>query len=207
MAGERIYDLGELFAAIAEGNEAAFAIFFDEYKQRVFSVAYKMTHSKEIAQDLSQNFFLKFWQNRQALVNVTYPGGYIHRSVYNMALNYLAQEANEERFRKLTMLGKKEYSEITQESVDARQLISLINQAVSDLPLFQREVFRHRYHEQMEYADIAVQHKITVSTAKTYFKLALRHIREYITRAHWKGNGSWIAFLFFIKTIFSSHML
>lgn len=100
-------ELSELFYAISEGSEAAFAIFFDEYKQRIFSVAYKMTHSKEIAQDLSQNFFLKFWQNRQALTNVTYPGGYIHRSVYNMALNCLAQEANEERFRKLTELNIK----------------------------------------------------------------------------------------------------
>lgn len=105
-------NLAELFAAIAEGNEAAFAIFFDEYKQRVFSVAYKMTHSKEMAQDLSQNFFLKFWQNRQALANVTYPGGYIHRSVYNMALSYLEKGGSEELWRKLTQLGEKECSKV-----------------------------------------------------------------------------------------------
>ena len=49
------YDEKELLAEIASGNEDAFRQLFDNYKERFYAVAFKMTRSDEAAKDIVQD--------------------------------------------------------------------------------------------------------------------------------------------------------
>ncbi|MCH5596874.1 RNA polymerase sigma factor [Niabella ginsengisoli] len=45
---------------IADGNEWAFRQLYDHYHQRIYSIGYYFTQSDAIAQDITQDVFLKF---------------------------------------------------------------------------------------------------------------------------------------------------
>jgi RNA polymerase sigma factor (sigma-70 family) len=57
----------ELLQLILKGDEFAFAKLFEFYKDSVYGIAFKVTRSTIIAQEIVQNVFLKIWQRRESL--------------------------------------------------------------------------------------------------------------------------------------------
>jgi RNA polymerase sigma-70 factor (ECF subfamily) len=53
----------ETIKKIISGDEEAFSVLVDMYKNRVFSLAYRMISSQEESEDLSQEVFLKVYNN------------------------------------------------------------------------------------------------------------------------------------------------
>jgi RNA polymerase sigma-70 factor (ECF subfamily) len=184
LANKNPLEIKEVFLAVAKGRPEAFESFFELYKAKVYEVAYRMTKSADIAKDLSQNFFMDFWQNREKLSAVNEPGAYIHTSIYHLALRYLRLKGYEERYLDLVKLGTKNYSNDTEERIDLRQLQELLNLAIGQLPSIKATVFKMRYHEKMEYELIAADLGITLSTARSYFSDAIRSIREFVKQNH-----------------------
>lgn len=179
---ENIYRDRQLFAAIAQNDIDAFTRFFHLHKQRIIEVAYKMTRTKEISEELSQEFFLKLWDKREGLDKVDNPAAYIYMSVYYMAVNHLRRRGNEARILELKRMTEKDYNDDTRQRIDERQLRKQIAEASVQLPEVQRKVFELRYQEQISYEDISTMLGITKGTAQSYFHLAIKTIRETLDK-------------------------
>ncbi|BAV07741.1 RNA polymerase sigma-70 factor, ECF subfamily [Filimonas lacunae] len=172
----------QLLLNISENDIESFNRFFQLQKERVYDVALKMTRSHEIAQELSQDFFLKLWDRREDLTSVQNPAAYVYMSVYYMAINYLKRRGNEARILELRRMASPHYSNDTQERIDERQLRGYIDKAALLLPRLQQQVFQLRYIHQESYEAIGELLGITRGTAQSYFHLALKFIREYIDK-------------------------
>ena len=59
-----------LLLRIAEGDEAAFTQVFNIFKNKIFTVAYKLTESQTLAEEIVQDVFLKIWLKRDKLAEV-----------------------------------------------------------------------------------------------------------------------------------------
>ena len=53
----------ELLTLIQQGNSRAFAALVERYTMRFYRLAYRYLHSKEAAEDVVQDAFLKLWEN------------------------------------------------------------------------------------------------------------------------------------------------
>jgi RNA polymerase sigma-70 factor, ECF subfamily len=53
----------ELLALIKEGNGQAFAVLVERHTKRFYRLAYRYLQSKEAAEDVVQDAFLKLWEN------------------------------------------------------------------------------------------------------------------------------------------------
>jgi len=91
-----------LVLRIAQGDNEAFAILVRKHLSRFYYIAYKFTKSKEDAEDIVQNCFLKLWQSPQkfdAQKNVKFIT-WFSKVVSNEALDFLkkhkAQNLNED---------------------------------------------------------------------------------------------------------------
>src|SRR5687768_916643 len=56
-----------LLKDLREGSEEAFLKIYETYWYKVFLIAYKRLGKKDIAEELTQDLFLKLWEKRQTL--------------------------------------------------------------------------------------------------------------------------------------------
>ena len=62
-----------LLHKIASGDEGAFRIIFDLYKEELYSVSLQLTKSIIIAEETTQDVFVGLWVSRAQLVKVDDP--------------------------------------------------------------------------------------------------------------------------------------
>src|SRR6478735_11143470 len=60
----------ELLALIAKGDEIAFSKLFFQFKDRIYSIAFKLTKSTIAAEEIVQEVFLKIWLKRASLTEI-----------------------------------------------------------------------------------------------------------------------------------------
>ena len=88
--------LTELFKAIRAGNTEAFTMFYEAYKKPVFTVLWRMVASKETAEDLTQDLFIKLFTNPPD-PSVKNLRAYVFKMARNLALNALRSMQYAER--------------------------------------------------------------------------------------------------------------
>ena len=57
----------DILRALSEGSEEAFLKIYELYWYKVFLIAYKRLRKKDIAEELTQDLFLKLWEKRRTL--------------------------------------------------------------------------------------------------------------------------------------------
>jgi RNA polymerase sigma factor (sigma-70 family) len=74
---------------IIEGNSNAFAILVDQYKDLVFTLAYKTLKNKEQAEEVSQDTFVKVFMSLNKFKGESKFSTWVYKITYNTCLDYL----------------------------------------------------------------------------------------------------------------------
>jgi RNA polymerase sigma-70 factor (ECF subfamily) len=132
-------DTPELLRRSAEGDEEAFVALYRRFHGGIYRFAWRMTGSREAAEDVTQETFL---------VVVRGPGRYQEARgafgayLYGIARNLLGKRAGRERL--FVALGDDQdalrSSDDPTEDLDRRQAVEAVRQAVLALPEHYREV-------------------------------------------------------------------
>src|SRR5688572_12075580 len=85
----------ELLHKIAEGDQSAFATLFDSFHHTLGSFIYSITKSKELAEEIVLDVFLKIWMTREALTEVKNFKAYLFTVSRNAAISSLRKIASE----------------------------------------------------------------------------------------------------------------
>jgi RNA polymerase sigma-70 factor, ECF subfamily len=80
-----------LVESIQKGDYQAFEILFQTYYPALCALGRSMVHSKETAEDLVSDIFLKIWEDPENLNATQSLKGYLLRSVRNTCINYLTR--------------------------------------------------------------------------------------------------------------------
>jgi RNA polymerase sigma-70 factor (ECF subfamily) len=172
----------ELLLRIAEGDESAFRVFFDAYKNRFYAVVLKMTGSDATAEELVQEVFLKIWQSRHLLAEVDNSDAYFFTAVYRLVFRHYKKVAQERKLLQ-TLADADEADNITDETILAAESKRLIEEAVSRLPQQQQLVFRLTRNDGLSREQVAEQLQISPNTVRNHLADATRFIRDYLNRA------------------------
>lgn len=174
----------ELFLQIADGNETAFATIFHKYNVQLYPAVMKILRNQEEAEEIIQNTFLKLWLKRHELPAIESPGGWLTRIASNLALNALRDKAT---YRKYTVIAGSSIAEDDDEleqSLNARELSSLINEAVAMMPAAKQQVFKMSRQNGLTRQEIAQQLGISEHTVKNQLSSSLKFIQEYLLKKH-----------------------
>lgn len=85
----------ELFASIRAGDAEAFTLFYEAYKKPVYTILWRIVASKEMAEDLTQDLFIKLFTNPPA-PSVKNLRAYVFKMARNLALNALRNKQYDE---------------------------------------------------------------------------------------------------------------
>ena len=146
------------------------------YQDMVFSTALRLTGSPAQAEDISQEVFLKAYENFERLGEDASRGGWLKTVATNLALNHLT------RHRKRWRLFSEVFSDDSREEdiedatatfetalheLDQQQRHALIEAALGGLPDHQRVPLVLFHFEEMSYQDIAARLGHSLSKIKT----------------------------------------
>jgi RNA polymerase sigma-70 factor (ECF subfamily) len=169
---------------LVAGDEDALAEAYDLYAPLVFGLARRVTGSRTVAEDITQDVFVRLWSN---------PGGfdpergslrtYLGVLTHGRAVDVVRSD-NRRQERERTEAGDVIRLEPARwarpESVEDEDLAIRVRRAVSRLPPPQREALRLAYFGGHSYRSVATVLGIPEGTAKSRLRQALAKLNDLL---------------------------
>lgn len=147
-------------------------LIIEQYQDRLFSFAFFRVGSFDVAQDIVQDVFLKFYQKNSRLDRVANIKSYLYRSILNRCNDYRRthkQTISIEAIQNQTIApDEKPYYE---------DLIS-IEELLVDLTDIQADVVRLHFVDNLSFVDIASLLSLSVNTVKSRFRYAIEKLKQ-----------------------------
>lgn len=175
------YDEKEVLEQLGQGNEYAFTQLFDHYSGKILNTALRFLKSRELAEEVVQEVFLKVWMKRADVARTGNFEGYLFTMARNQVFDGIKLIAKE-------TTTKNEFARTVQQ-IDGtdhplieKQYQQLLLEAVDLLPPQQKQVFNLAKIEGLSHQAIAEQLHISRLTVKTHMAKALQNIRLSLQR-------------------------
>ncbi len=165
---------------LANGNELVFKQVFDAYWDKIYRVSLKLTKNQFYAEEMTQELFVKLWQKRSLLVDVTDIEAYLNRMARNLFIDKLRSKVftvNHEEFLLNYYISEQDCPIV---KTEYKYLTQSVNEAIASLPENLRLVYTLNREGGLSHKSIAKRLGITVLTSKNYMVRALKAIRSYL---------------------------
>ena len=165
----------ELIKEFQEGKEAAFNELVDRYLSSTYGFFTKFTDSKEEAEDLAQDVFIKMYKALKKFRFESEFKTYLYRANINMSNTYLRRNKWKNMLH-LDQISEPQYIDTTNEDKWKRK--ELWN-AIARLPKIQRMVVTMRTTENLPYKEIAKIMNISENSAKVNYHHAVESLKTF----------------------------
>jgi RNA polymerase sigma-70 factor (ECF subfamily) len=177
-----------LMAAIAVGDQVAFGVVYDRYADLVYSTAYRVLGDPGLAEDASQDVFVRIWLRPESFVPMR---GRFLSWLLSVARNRAVDEIRSRgrRLRREMPAGEPgdDLNAIRDEGsggidplhwTELREKRRAINRALGDLPIEQRRVLELSYFGGYTQQEIALNLHEPLGTVKTRIRLGMQKLRS-----------------------------
>ena len=170
------------------GNNSAFDVLLNRHKDRLYYYIYFIVRSKEVAEDIFQETFVKAiikLQEGRYLPDGKF-GAWITRIAHNLVIDQFRQERNENLVSndesEVDLLNNVALAEGTIENkMVNEQVLRDVRALVDELPDCQREVVYMRYYQKLSFKDISDITGVSINTALGRMRYALLNMRRIAT--------------------------
>ncbi|MDR1371279.1 MAG: RNA polymerase sigma-70 factor [Dysgonamonadaceae bacterium] len=158
---------------------------FSEYRQQFVRFAYFYLRDFDVAEDITVDAFLYYWENRHSLTSVVNVPAYILTIVKHKSLNHLEHlkvrqgvekqlidEFSWELSMRIASLKSCEPEEVFSEEIRC-----IVRKTLSELPSKTREIFRLSRKQNLTYKEIADRMGISVKVVEFHISKAIRALR------------------------------
>lgn len=183
MASENLHIDSGLILQVAKGNEKAFKCLFKSYYARLFQYVFSIIKSKEVAEELAMDVFLKIWLGREVIPKIERFDAFLFKVARNKCIDFLRSAARDQKLKEL-LFEQIEASQKTgfmqPELVEEYEL--LLREAVSLLSPQRKKVYQLSREAEMTHDEIAAQLNLSKNTVNNHLVEAKRFIRTYFTK-------------------------
>ena len=173
----------ELLLQVTQGSETAFHILYNRWRDRIFSISYRLTKSEPAAEDVVQEIFIKLWVNKEKLNEINNFGAYINILTRNHIFGQMRKLAIEESYlRDLIASENLQNRKNTSDIIVYNELKKLFNEAIAQLPPQQKKVYQLGKLEGKKYGEIASILHISRETVKNHMIHAMRSIKAFLSK-------------------------
>lgn len=157
----------------------AFKVLFDTYFTQVRNFVYYKTSDSAVAEDITQEAFVKVWENKNK-VNPETAKSYLYTIAGNLSINHLKKQNVIYKFlnRKINTTEKETPLYILEE----KEFDERLQKALSALPEKQRVVFLMNRIDDLKYTEIAERLEISVKAVEKRMSNALKTLKETISQ-------------------------
>lgn len=172
------HDVSALVREVRAGDRGSFRHFFDLMQPDLFRFVFRLTRDPRLAEDITQESFVRFWEARARLDPDRSPASYLFRIARNLVLDEVSRRSV------IVPMGGTEddvlvrYARDPEEEYIRRLAADEVLVALSYVPERSRTAFiLSRYHD-MPYGEIAETMQISLQTVKNQVSKALAILRK-----------------------------
>ncbi len=173
-----------LISLYKTGNDEAFAQLLKRHKSKVYSTIYLMVKDKYIAEDLSQEAWIK-------TIDKINSGSYneegkflpwIVRLAHNLTIDYIRKNKRTPTVAfedGMDVFNSLSFSEDSMESVRIKEeTLNTLSGFIDQLPDLQKEVLIMRHYADLSFLEIAEKTGVSINTALGRMRYALINLRK-----------------------------
>lgn len=179
-----LYDDGYCLAKIKEGDEHFFNLIFGKYRNQLFAYLYKVTKSKELAEEIVLDVFLKLWHGREAITEIQNFEAFLYKVAHNKAIDFFRSAKRSKALQQALWEAITETPDV--DNADNRLIFkntdALIKEAINQLSPQRKKVFELRHYEDLSYAEIAAALNLSSNTVRNHLAASLQFIRDYLEK-------------------------
>ena len=180
----------EVVALAKAGKEAAYRELLSRYERPVFSLIYRMVRDRALAEDLSQETFIKVLNALDSYRPEYKFSSWIFKIANNAAIDHLrrreldtlslegAPDATTPERVEATTLQISDHAESALEELEAKELGTAIEGAIQQLRPEYRSCILLRHVEGRSYEEIAEILDLPLGTVKTYIHRARAQLKQ-----------------------------
>jgi len=168
----------QIMEAVKNGNLQQASLLFERYNKRIFNFLARMTMDRDLAEDLTQNVFVRILKYR-----TSYRDGLRFQSwIYQVARNVFSDhyQAHKNRFSNFVDVEKVSDSlSDYNETEDMGEREKILHQSLAKLSEEQRELLVLTRFQQMKYEEVAQIMNTTVANIKVKVHRAIAKLKEH----------------------------
>ena len=170
-------DDNELLALIQDGSSQAFALLVERHTEHFYRLAYRYVQSKEAAEDVVQDAFLKLWEDPhrwQAEKNAKFTT-WFYRVVVNLCLDWQKKKQPVELNEDMPIIDERESAD---EAMQRKQQQIALECAIAALPERQRTAINLCYDEGLSNQEAADVMAINLKALQSLVMRAKTTLKE-----------------------------
>lgn len=176
----------EYLINLSKGDHRSYELLFLAYHPKIYHFLCGFIKNEGEAYDMTQEIFYKVWVNRKTMGEVKSFKAYLFTMARHMIYNHYEHNLVKEKYT-LSLLTRSEVYE-PEEDLFAKDLSSLIDLVVSQMPEQRQRVFTMSRKEGFSSDEIAARLSIHKRTVENHISNALTDLRKAI---------QYVSFLFF----------
>ncbi|NTD97650.1 RNA polymerase sigma-70 factor [Agrobacterium tumefaciens] len=157
-------------------NDTSFEHLFKTHYHALHAYAQVMLKDEDLAEEIVQGMFLKFWEKRQNF-KIQSIKAYLYKCVYNDSLNYLKQEKTKIKYQEFTLHTMNTEHESAAAKIELTELQKRLREALLQLPEQCRTIFQMSRFEELKYREIAERLGLSIKTVENQMGKALKIMR------------------------------
>ena len=179
-------DEGQLIERILRGDPAAERALYDAHVDRVYRLAYRMAGSEDLAQDFTQEAFIRAFSRLDTFRGDSALSTWLHAITVSVCLNGLRKV---KRFRTREADMEEAYAVGTDGAAPQPKLREKLHRAIDRLPDLYRTVFLMHDVEGYTHEEIGATLEVATGTSKARLSRARAKLREELA----EFAGEWVS--------------
>lgn len=174
-----------LLHRLRNGDDSAFRILYDRYKEQLTGKLLRLLKSDELIQDSLQDIFLKIWQARERINPELSFGGLLNQMARNHVIDIFRKAKRDVYLRQQLASTKTEIYSHVLESMISQEEQEKLHMAITQLPERQREVFVLHKLEGKSYKEISELLNIKPSAINQHIYRAMQSLSHTLQPKCW----------------------
>lgn len=182
MDNEQVILEQDLLRRLSKGDEAAFVSIFDLYSARIYNFIIKYVQSPPLAEDLTQEVFMKLWESRAQVTKIESFKAYLFVIARNHTLNSLKKA-----FKSEAAVGEVVKNYVTQrsnteEDILHKEYLQFLKRVLDSLPERSRRIFILCREEGKSYEEVAAAMGISKNAVKNHMVFSMKLLRSSVQK-------------------------
>lgn len=171
-----------LVTLLTQNDESAFCELYVRYKDKLHYFCLYLLKSKEEANDIVQEIFIRIWESRSFINPDLSFSSFLYTMARNRIMNYFRDMDIDIKVKEIIASQKITTEETAESQIIYTEYQEILRTAIEQLPTQRQRIFNMSRIENMSHKEIAAELNISVNTVQEHISEALKFIKIYFNK-------------------------
>jgi len=171
-----------LLKLLIAGDPNGFAGIYALHNRNIFRFVLKFVNSSPLAEDLTQEIFMKIWEGRSRLADIQSFKAYLFITARNHTLNRLKEIFKSDMAMGEVIQGFVQLRNVTEEEILHKEYLQFLKRILNTLPDRTKEIFKQCREQGRTYEEVAAELNISRNAVKNHMVYAMKVLRSSVKR-------------------------